>query len=142
MFGIQHPRIRPHTVPGTRVTLGKFGVNIPSISHFTNGASSELGQGSIVQWTPHGVFQPHTRVHRSVLGSPGQVDRANSTWFTPPALFQIQGIPNGFSISGLTFPNPVTKGTPATRHMAMNTFPAFKPPLPSYPAPAGWAGRF
>lgn len=142
MRGIQTPRVRPHVFPNTRVTVGHWGPMISSPSHPVTGGT-QPGASDATHWTPHGVFVAQTNPWqaRTTPAGVSRVTRSPGAYFQTPALFQLVGIPDRALVMPQR-PAGGRTGTPPVRHMAINPFPAFKPPLPSYPAPAAWPGQF
>lgn len=146
MSQLNRPRIRPSLVTGERVTLGLHGPMISSPSHEAWGGQNPEASDA-QHWTPHGTLRAVTLPwqHRmfTLRGLPAQsvVTVSPGAYFNTPALFQIIGIPDR-NLVLTNKPASGRTGTPPVRHAAINPFPAFKPPLPSYPLPASWPGSF
>jgi len=136
--GIQTPRVRPYVYPGTRVTLGLYGPMISSPQHPVLGAN-DVGASDVQHWTPHGIFQPFSRVWQFRVG--GLVARSPGAVAQDAGLFQLIGIPDRFPVVQVK-PAAGRTGSPPARSIAINPFPGVRPPTPSYPLPAAWPGSF
>lgn len=135
-------RVAPH---GT--VLGRVGPTVPSGSVVVFGAQGETpAGGSPTHWTPWGLQQAGRMPLRRLRNlGPATIARSPGAYFTPPALFQLPGIPVPQSLfasaNGLTSrPFAGRTATPPVRHVAINPFPGSRLPLPTNPAPAAFRG--
>lgn len=139
MPGIQNPRTRPHRYPGQRSTFGPLQPMLPSRS-FGSQSGQWAGESQPTKWTPWGAFAPGSRPYRPLpYGMVVDVAaRHPGAYYTPPATWNLTSMADGFIYPVL--PRGRNR-TPIVPRVALNPFPAFQPPLPSYPAPASWPGR-
>jgi hypothetical protein len=135
---VASPRVRPYQAPGHRVTMGLQGTVISSPSHPVLGPGME-GASDIQLWTPHGIFRAMSRVWQGRVG--GMHSRSPGAYAQAPALWQIQGIPDGF-LSSQYKPNAGRTATPPFRAGSLADGPQFTPPLPTNPLPGAWVGTF
>ncbi|HZL18523.1 MAG TPA: hypothetical protein VFG23_12340 [Polyangia bacterium] len=143
--------VRPQRVPGSRSTFGLNGVMIPSRSRGVFSGAGELEGGQPTDWSPWGGYVPVELPHRpfpyrgegglnlsSVTSTPG-------AYFTPPALYNLVGIADGFLQPADQVPAPgrLKTGTPTVgaNPRLVNPFPSVAPPTPAYPLPASWTGQ-
>lgn len=126
---------------------------IPSRSHYASADGMVFPGGTPTNWTPHGVFVAGNRVHRPApyTNQQGMSMARNATpgaWWTPPALWNLASMSDGFLPAQLQAALGLTRqktGTPAAAQVVAaqltNPFPGVAPPTPSYPLPAAWPGR-
>lgn len=142
-----HPPYRARVYPHGTI-LGRVGPNNPSPAHPSFGAQGEMPGGQPTYWTPWGlrVAEKLPLMRLGKLGPPGgMVTRSPGAYFTPPATFQLCGIPVEFSLfaarRGLTSrPAAGRTSTPPIRHYAINPFPSARLPLPTNPPPSAFRG--
>lgn len=138
--------IPQYATPYARVTLGSIGPDIPSHSIVGVGVQGEMPQQQPTEWTPWSfrVAAPKPLRRLRNLG-PASPTMSPGYYYTPPALFQIIGIPEPSSFLAAQLPTRPASGrtgTPPVRHFAINPFPSMRPPLPTYPTPASFRGQF
>lgn len=132
--------LRNYVAAGTRTTVGAVGLDLPSRSHENWGVQGEMPGNQPTRWTPWGTFVAQAKpLNRLRNLGPSSPTMSPGAYFTPPALFQIIGIPEPF-LQLQVKPSAGRSGTPPIRHFAINPFPSFRPPLPTYPAPAAYRG--
>lgn len=152
MPALRSPRPRKTAQHGT--FPGGWGPMLPSRSHGRAADGMVFGGGgSPTNWTPHGLFAPGSRVWRSMPYSHEEgpslaVERTPGAWWTPPALWNLAGIADGFLPPGLQQRLGLSKAKTASPYLpttsgavVANPFPSTAPPTPTYPLPAAWPGQ-
>lgn len=133
-------------VPPHGPSIGRVGATLKSRSHPVFGAQGETPAGQPTNFTPWGTFVPEVMTLKRLRSlGPHPVTRSPGAYFTPPATYQLPGIPVPFSF--VAAGNPALtrrpygrRGTPPVRHFAIYPFPGARLPLPTNPPPSSFRG--